>query len=1176
MKEVKKQPEQSHKTSATGPTILDLKNLEKLHSVGLKSKPLHLDSHHDILTQIITLEHEIRSPLERMSILQKAVKRQNLHLRNHRIEFASLLMDLAKKCYDLDRYDESLAMYKEILRIARDTFAAGHSHIVDSLTNLAGVYGAMHRYEDSLSAAEESLLIQRKSLHDQHPNLAAALSNLGATCIRLNQPLRAVGMLEEALQIYIAETPKDEPKIALCYNNLGIAYFELRNYEDALDRHNQALLRRRSSLPKLHLDIAQSLHNLGNTYYKLRQQDEAVNAFTAALHIYRQILPADHPTTAETYVNLGIILFEARRFEEALDIHLEVLRTRRKTLPEEHPDIAQSLNNLAGIYMNLRRFEEAREAAEGALRIWSSLPQDHPDLGLVRSNLSIIYSHLRLFDAALDSVQESLRIRRAVLPEDHPDIASSLGNLAETYRKLGRFEEAVEAAEEASRIDRAAHPPEHPTIAESLNTLANAYQDTQRDEDAVAAGIEALHIRRTSLPEYHPLIASSLDGLARAYSRLEQFQAAVWAGEEAASIQRVSLPENHPDTAATLNNLASIYLQVGRIEEAEQLFEEAVNIHRISLPEQHPEVSAGLSNLARMHHNSSRPVSSVSLISKSLLIQLHEDQFPLSSKGIRAKSSDRQHRLHNDLAFLLDTLPRLKNHMPEASDGITALLTYKGNVDIEQSLASILYAKAQGSFRSLLEERLSLQAQLARLRYSDKPQDLPQYVQLLNRLKLLEKQLETHPQGRQLADELRLRMITAENVRAVLRPQEALLNFIVLGDQVHAQILHQDNHHIHTYRESPKAHVKKLRALLAGEGQQFLELHNPILQSELQSLYGMLISPIKNELRIGIGLESLVISADGYLYGLPWDLLCDAEAEENKNRIPTTLLHEVSVRSIPTPRDLVRLHHLAELYGENQNPALLLGVQSFQQDGEDSAEKNNGRSPQSFTTRAEVFVAGAESELPLYLNLPGTRNEVLNLAKLLERHGKDTIMYLSPTASEEILLNSTFSPSVLHLSTHSDVWDEADTAVLYQQNLDRQLEPRFDPAHPFSQAVVLLDGYTGKNFHGVLRAWELASLNLQSTELVTFSSCNSGLGWMEAGRGVVGLSQAAFLAGAQRTITTLWPVLDQTTSEWMENVYAGRLQGLSWQEAVRQEKLRMLEDEYPLQAWAPFVLNGLA
>jgi len=124
-------------------------------------------------------------------------------------------------------------------------------------------------------------------------------------------------------------------------------------------------------------------------------------------------------------------------------------------------------------------------------------------------------------------------------------------------------------------------------------------------------------------------------------------------------------------------------------------------------------------------------------------------------------------------------------------------------------------------------------------------------------------------------------------------------------------------------------------------------------------------------------------------------------------------------------------------------------------------------------------------------------------------------------------------------------------------------------------------GTTGDQDDGILTAEEIASLDLRGARWAVLSGCDSGLGRIQSGEGVLGLPRAFQIAGARTVIMSLWPVEDRWAREWMTALYeSGFGKGRSTAEAVRDASLAVLQGRRARQLdtnpfyWGAFVAIG--
>lgn len=186
-------------------------------------------------------------------------------------------------------------------------------------------------------------------------------------------------------------------------------------------------------------------------------------------------------------------------------------------------------------------------------------------------------------------------------------------------------------------------------------------------------------------------------------------------------------------------------------------------------------------------------------------------------------------------------------------------------------------------------------------------------------------------------------------------------------------------------------------------------------------------------------------------------------------------------------------------------------------------------------------------------DLPGTALEVEDIAQLFTNKNFKSSLYLRKDADEKLIKSPALKNyNYLHFATHGVV----------------------DEINPDLSRIFL---QSDEEDDGNLFAGEIYNLQLNA-DLVTLSACQTGLGKIAKGEGVIGLSRALIYAGAQNMIVSFWSVSDASTALLMKTFYEKMLNspkaGLS--ENLRQAKLSMINNESYAAPfyWAPFILIG--
>jgi len=240
--------------------------------------------------------------------------------------------------------------------------------------------------------------------------------------------------------------------------------------------------------------------------------------------------------------------------------------------------------------------------------------------------------------------------------------------------------------------------------------------------------------------------------------------------------------------------------------------------------------------------------------------------------------------------------------------------------------------------------------------------------------------------------------------------------------------------------------------------------------------------------------------------------------------------------------------------------------------------------------------------------LPGTRIEAEAVARLWNQLGSATssqdsaIVLTGASATESAFKMLGANHRVLHLATHGFFLDDGcATATIGTRSVgglattnSSDAKParapaagRTPPENPLVLSGLALAGANRRaaaapgDDDGILTAEEVASMNLEGVEWAVLSACDTGLGTVTAGEGVLGLRRAFQIAGVHTVIMSLWSVEDSATRRWMEGLYQARLgDHLDTADAVRQASLSLIRERrakgqstHPFY-WAAFVAAG--
>jgi CHAT domain-containing protein len=315
-------------------------------------------------------------------------------------------------------------------------------------------------------------------------------------------------------------------------------------------------------------------------------------------------------------------------------------------------------------------------------------------------------------------------------------------------------------------------------------------------------------------------------------------------------------------------------------------------------------------------------------------------------------------------------------------------------------------------------------------------------------------------------------------------------------------------------------------------------------------------------------VSNVFISTDGALSLLPFTALVDENGRY--------LVENYSFTYLTSGRDLLRLQTRSTI---GQAPVAIAAPRF---DRTDEPSITSGTTPGG--TRGTVDTAD-------FSNLTfGSLPDSIREADVLKRYLPTTVT-LSGGNATEAAVKGLRGPLVLHVATHG--------FFLADQTRDAARQVPFGPAagnilqaptmtvggNPLLRSGLWLAGANqragGRNDDGVLTALETASLNLDGTELVVLSACETGIGDIQNGEGVYGLRRSLLTAGARSAVVSLWKVNADATTDIMTKYYDHLLRRHEGRtEALRQAQLEMLRNQGTNQDysspyfWAGFIPLG--
>ena len=895
--------------------------------------------------------------------------------------------------------------------------------------------------------------------------------------------------------------------------------------------------------------------------------DGVVAAYTKALVARKRL--GDPVLIGRTLNGLGSINLHLDNYAVSLAYYKQAVAVRE---PLNRPvDLGTSVVYMGNVYYRMGDLDQAHAHYLRGLDI---LGPDAPEriLQEARGSLTNVYADLGEYERALALYRQELEVAEA---RDDLEMATDMrSRMAEVLIDLGRYDEALKELTLVEEIHKGEENVYE--LSRTVNAMSVVYLNQGDATRALQLSRRAETLAKESQNEM--VRAHALLNTAKIYVQMGLFDKAMESYEELMVVwkdmesdggvrdvllakanllwekrdldgaldyytQALSMDEalgNRTNLPMDYHNLGNVLTEIGRTEEGLRAYEKGISLAQ-ELGERET-VWRGYLGIADTHERARE----------------FEKAREYNQKAIEAMETLRSRRLSEETnaavlggrSFVYEAqvhiLGKLYNQNPDP--GVAAEAFMVAEAGKARALLDIL-AEADidldvGMDADLLARRDRLDLMMSSAQYQLRQSDTPS-----DSVRVLKQRIRGLQQERgALLTRLRLenprfaamdveKPKTLKDIQSsLLENKDDLVLEYSLGDSA-SYLWAITWKGVEFHRLPPKtvleSQVQKLRSGLLNP----TATGDEVLISAAVSLYQDLLSPVASLIQNN---HIVYIIPDGALHFLPFDVLL---TRAPKTEIPTDaasrnqffgklsyVFMNTQVRYGPSATTLAILkenrvgHEVPEV-----KEFLGLGAPTFYKDGDTGT--------------------GSRDLAPL----PHTLNEVETIGAFFD--GNQKTVLVADAAREKTLEEPGFLAGyrILHFATHGLIDErrpeQSSLALAY---------PR-DPTE---------DGF--------LRASEIYGLRLNA-DLVVLSACETGLGQMVRGEGVMGLPRAFFFSGAGSVVVSLWSVSDESTSELMTGFYKGMTQGNhAAVVALAQAKSQLRKSAnfaHPFY-WAPFVMMG--
>ncbi|MCD4792545.1 MAG: CHAT domain-containing protein [Bacteroidales bacterium] len=968
---------------------------------------------------------------------------------------------------------------------------------------------------------------------------------------------------------YLGENHKQTVDI---YNGLANVYnIYISEYDLALQCYLKALQISKEIFGETHTYVADIYNNIGNVYANINEYDLALLYQYKALQLRKELFSEKHILVARSYNDMGIIYSDKSEFDSALQYYFEALDIYRELLGEKHNFTAITYNNIGNVYVNKNEYDLALQYHFVALQIRKDLlGEKHINVAASYNNIGVIYADKREYDLALKYYFKSVQIKKEQLGEKHISIAISYDNIGGVYADKKEFDSALEYYFKALQITKNLFGEKHTLVATSYNNIGLVNKYINKYDLALEYYFKSLQIFKELLGEKYSHVATEYINIGDVYVEKNEYDLALKNYQKGI----VASLRNFNDTI----NLYSVpiindYLNWDELLKALQEKAEIFADTSITLPKF--ETSAKL-KLALRHYQAC----------DTLISQVRKNMKTKSDKIALGTIADEVYKGAVDVCLDLVNSTDVAMQRLFRESAFYFSEKNKSSVLLE-SLAGSEAQKFAGIPDTLLKQEHKLQIDIALYKkiLAEEPDSLKEIRfqdKLFKANRTYDSLIIVFEQKFPKYYELKYNQKPAgvADIQQILDKHTAILSYFEGDSMISVFIINKKKFNIIQVEKTKDFNdiITELRENISNTDIITEDYSNnthysvDIYQKNAYELYQLLF-PKEVKKYLNRKIKNLIIIPDGKLAIIPFESLLtkkyNASWTDWKNtdyfsempylvkdyNISYSYSGNLFYKTNPKTTDKPEFQNisdwlaLAPVFDNDSISGTNLRTRKL-------IEKNSTDQSGNLNTRA--WLRDGSYITPL----PGSEEETKEIFNIFESNNKKAILKTHKFANEEFVKSGVLKDfKYLHIATHGMVNED---------------KPEL--------SCILLAQDTTSTEDNILFSGEIYNLELNA-DLTVLSACETGLGKIAEGEGVIGLTRALLYAGSKNVIVSLWQVSDESTNQLMVDFYSNFLNektpplkgaGVMFADHLSKSKLKLINEgkyAHPF-FWSPFVLIG--